>query len=489
MTNEPSARLLRLPFKRPEYFSVPELLISSLAHRAHHRLADSPPIGHGPDTIRPTKSVGYMYRADPRQTSALEVRTTFPQHAELTALGDELKRRGLESDGPGSMLAEAVARSVLGIRLDKTGFQPASPLTPALALLQDPRGVLVKAGPPDFADILESMFAVGASDDGQDSVTARWMSAADRRLEVDPILRGIDASIDVAVLHSAYERRDDLLGLGHEEARVWAGQFSGTPYSWFNRAWAKLTSDAWVDALPARVWVDWATTVLRLTMGLGFLWEASWYENLARAVIDRAVPSTFRELASGVDEPLPWRSRRAAIGTRDVASHIKHRISRGEKARNNLIEWIDEYEKDGHDLSRMTATEFLRRVADEARPREVLSRGMNSSVVAGKTVHETVKYGLQARQSSGEFADYYGILRSHGRRWVLVDPGTEWISVVASLTCPGPSESCTVGDVLTDLTALGMRPEIRDLVELLERAGLARGSADADNAVVVESAF
>jgi hypothetical protein len=42
---------------------------------------------------------------------------------------------------------------------------------------------------------------------------------------------------------------------------------------------------------------------------------------------------------------------------------------------------------------------------------------------------------------------------------------------------------------MTSLAELGLKPDLTDVVVLLERAGLARGSADADQGVVVQSAF
>ena len=72
---------------------------------------------------------------------------------------------------------------------------------------------------------------------------------------------------------------------------------------------------------------------------------------------------------------------------------------------------------------------------------------------------------------------------------MTVDPGTEWIAVVASLACGAPGQESNVRNVMDSLAELGMQPELNDLIALLERAGLARGSADADQAVIVHSAF
>ncbi|WP_229230347.1 hypothetical protein [Sinomonas cyclohexanicum] len=471
---------------------MPELLISSLAHRAYERRQDAPPIGDGSAEKSTGKVAGYMYQADAKQSKFVDVRSTFPTGQKLAQLGELLAQHGrptaLITESTPESLGDAVARSVLGIRIERTGNQPASPLSPSLALLQDARGVLVKRNPPDFAEILEAMFALGSDSsqrEGQ-SASALWLRAVDRRLDHDPVLQAIDGAFMTGILSDGYERRPG--DLGHLEGRQWAGLFPDTPYSWFARVWSALTSDDWVDSLPARVWVDWATTVLRLTMGLGFLWEAAWYERIAAAVIGRSVPATFTELVASVRPPLPWQSSRATVTTRDVASLIKHRLRRGEKVRTYLGARMKEHAK-ARSLAAVSAIDFLRELSDEKGHVEALVKSLADGTDKSKTVYETVKYGLQVREASGPYTDYFGVLKAHGRRFVLVDPGTEWVTVVASLACRGRSRHCTVGDVLADLSRLGMRPELGDLVALLERAGMARGSADADNAVIVERAF
>jgi len=107
---------------------------------------------------------------------------------------------------------------------------------------------------------------------------------------------------------------------------------------------------------------------------------------------------------------------------------------------------------------------------------------------SGNNLWEATKYALLARGTSDQNPDYYGVLHANGR-YLTVDPGTEWVAVVASLACEVPGGATDVGTVLDSLEKLGMRPELSDLVALLERAGMARGSADADRGVMVESAF
>ncbi|WP_156135103.1 hypothetical protein [Arthrobacter sp. L77] len=467
----PKAKHLLLPFNRPEYFSVPEALLSALAWRAYEYASDA----------APTKPTGLMYKAEPKETPYLSLRRTMPEKDSAAALGRGLKDRGLSTEASDLLLGEAAASSVMGIRIEKTGNQPASPMTPALALMQNPRGVLVKKGPPDFGSIIESLFAVGHGIGGpRASATELWLGAADQRLRLDPFLAAVDASMMEAVFEGRTTRRSSIPVA--EESLEWCGYYPDTPFEWFAESWTALTSEAWVEALPARVWVDWATTVLRLATGMGFLWEYAWYEALGQAIIQDSVPETFEELRATVRTPLPWQSHRSSISVRDVGSTIKWRIARGERIRKIVKERLNEVD------ASQDAMEFLREAASSDF-RSSLAAEMAEKKEAGKPVWETVKYGLQVRESSGPFTDYYGILKTRGRRYVVIDPGTEWIAVVASLTCGAPNTQCNVGAVLRDLTKLGMRPELGDLVALLERAGMARGSADADHAVIVESAF
>ncbi|MFP3578737.1 hypothetical protein SB659_04015 [Arthrobacter sp. SIMBA_036] len=472
MTRTAGAHNLILPFNRPEYFSVPEALLSALAWRAY---------GSAPDQEQ-GKALGLMYKAQAKETQYLTLRPTKPEEGAAQALGAQLRGRGISTSASDRLLGDAVSSSVTGIRIEKTGNQPSSPMTPALALMQNPRGVLVKQGPPDFGAIIESLFAVGHPVGGPAmSATELWLRASDQRLELDPLLKSIDASMMSTVFQDKYHRLD-VFPIA-EDSVDWCGLYPGTPYEWFAKSWQALTSKEWVEALPARVWVDWATTVLRLAMGLGFLWEYSWYEALGSVIVRDSVPDTFEELRGMVRSPLPWQSSRSSISVRDVGATIKGRISRGERVRRSLKERIKEVEGDKN------AIEFLRSSAANSDFRQFLAAEITDKKEAGKLVWETVKYGLQVREASGPFTDYYGILKTRGRRYLVIDPGTEWIAVVASLACGAPGTQCNVGDVLRDLTILGMRPELGDLVSLLERAGMARGSADADHAVIVESAF
>ena len=61
--------------------------------------------------------------------------------------------------------------------------------------------------------------------------------------------------------------------------------------------------------------------------------------------------------------------------------------------------------------------------------------------------------------------------------------------MIASLACDKPGGTTTLGAVKERLNYLGLKPDNSELLHELEKAGLARGSADADEAIQVRSAF
>lgn len=473
-----AANNIILPLNRPQYVSVPEAFISSLAWRVHDHSTKAVTEAGVP--------VGYMFRTETSGTKTLKVKATAPEGQGLAAYGHQLVVHGLATNAKYEVdLAAAVLNSVAGVQAEKSKSQAASPVTPAFALLQDMRGFQRTKNPPDLGGILESLFRLGAKEDAGSASAARlWLNAANRRCAIDPLLSTLDKATKVALLEAGYpESPDDndrgrVRTPGNDER----GLFEGTPFSWFAGAWHKLTSDEWVTALPARVWVDWATTVLRLALGQGFLWEAAWYETLARRILS-GQPGDWSALRERVPEILPWKSSRSSVAVRDVAPMLSWRVHRGSKIRKILEDWLYLRQLGQEDvvsvLSTMSADEELKGSLTLA-----LGSGERSAV----NTWEAVKYALLTRDASGPFADYYGLLRSNGR-FLTVQPGTEWMAVVSSLACDGPGKTSDVATLMSSLQDLGLRPEAGDLIQLLEKAGLARGSADADRGVIIESAF
>lgn len=468
----PGIANILLPMNRPQYVSVPEGFISALAWKLFEWDRTSAN-GNIP--------LALMYKTVASPSSKYyELVATAPQEKNYAAFGDALKAFGL---GPeklsSSILGEAVANSVAGIKAEGGKGQAASPISPGFALLQNMRGIQKAGNPPDLAEIMETLYRLGLS--GGVAVTGgvstRWKTASDRRLQSDQLLSAMDSAAKAELLGHGLRIKDqaapDVQGLG------W---FPKTPYAWFVRSWDRLTDPVWVDALPARVWVDWATTVLRLAVGLGFLWESAWYEYVGRTIVGKK-DATWEDLHGGMPDCLPWKSSKGTQSVRDVASVLKWRVNKGTGVRKVLDAWL----KSSGNTELSFAEGWQKMMADDSL-RTDLTEALASREQPGTNNWEAIKYALQTRDSSGPFADYFGMLRQSGR-FLTVEPGTEWIAVVASLACGEPGNETNVGELMTDLREMGLNPELSDVVALLERAGLARGSADADQGVIIRSAF
>jgi hypothetical protein len=463
-----------LDLARPEYVSVPEGFVTALAARAFR-------VDYGVDhDDKHVLAVAYQSNnaEAKRVTPALVFHQTRPMGPGLKEFGDELSASGIESDADQLDLSRAVAGAIAGVRAKNGKVRAAIPLTPALALAQNPRGLAGTRNPPDLGGILETFFLMGAPSaaEGHPTAADRWVDAAERRRAVDRVVHAVDAAAASTFFMATPTRLacDPLIGT--------SDQFAGTPFSWFHRVWVRLCSPAWVDALPARVWVDWANTVLRLAFGLGYLWEVAWYERVARSVVGGGTAGA-EELLRSLGPLLPWKDQTSGISVRDVSSSTKWRVLRSNSVRDTFRDWT---KVNGPFPN---ATEELSAMRSDEDFRVLLTEALSAPPGSNENLWEAINYAMLTREGTGPDADHYGFLRKHGRRFSVPDPGVEWIAAVASLSCPGPGASTDVGQFMRDLRELGLRPTLGDLVVRLEQAGVARGSADADQAVAIAAAF
>jgi len=473
MTQGSSLLFIDLP--RPEYVASPEILISSLAWR---EFAYVDPSASSPQAL--------AYRTDDRTSTKIEFRSTEP--TDMSGWGESLSTAGLKGVEDFAILGAATAVSIAGIRAKKAKGQAATPLTPALALLQDARGMLGKKNPPNIGLILEELYRLGASSFESTSATAasHWRHAAERRLSSDPLLQCIDTAAREFIFGGLIESRRDGSIETPQTRPLLAGD---TPFTWFHVAWSRITSDDWVDALPSRRWVDWASTVLRAAIAFGYLWQSRYNEEVARAVIGGSLNNEIESpeaIVERINPVAPWVNRSEQVSVRDVGSRLKASVRRGSNV--NLV--FKEWRRHNNELEgSSSAQELLEIMSTDGHLVDALLGALGSKRDAGKLTWEAIRYSLQVRDRSGPFADHYGLFASRGTRYLLVDPGVEWIAVMASLVASGPGSRTTLGDVQRSLRSLGLEVELPQLVDALESAGLARGSADADQAVIVETAY
>lgn len=466
-------RSVYLGLARPQYVSVPEGFLTALAARAFK--ADYK-VDPGPLAL----AMAYESKAAAAgtRTKTLAFHQTMPHGESALKFAEELERAGLEADADQLVLAQAVAAGIAGARPKDGKVRATIPMTASLALGQNLPGLVGSKNPPDLAGILETFFQMGApaGSDGGPGAADRWVTAIDHRRDVDKVIRAIDIAVTKTFYATAPARAGAVSLSDTTDA------FAGTPFAWFYRTWNNLCSTSWVEALPARVWVDWANTVLRLSFAMGYLWEVAWYEVVARSVVGDDAQSPD-DLMARVGPLVPWREQTAGVSLRDVASSTKWRVMRSNGIRNRIREWVD---TNGPFLDAAAELEAMR--ADEELS-ALLTESLSEPSGTNDNLWEAINYSLLAREGTGADADHYGFLRKHGRRYSVPDPGIEWVAAIASLSCPAPGATTDVGHLLKDLRQLGLRPELGDLVIRLEQAGVARGSADADQAVAIEAAF
>jgi len=467
-------RSVDLGLPRPQYVSVPEGFIVALASQEYRQLVEAA------DPEEPALALAYESARAGTSTKTLRFKATKPVGERLEAFSTHLELAGLSVDDDQRDLGEAVASAIAGVETQAGKARSSVPMTVNLALLQNMSGLVGTKNPPDTAKILETFFAMG-SPAGRPALRAAecWVGASKHRRSIDPLVRVIDDAVGESLLDAPAGMREaprageDL----SDEA------FARTPFSWFYRTWTKLCRDEWVEALPARVWVDWASAVLRLAFGMGYLWEVSWYEVVSRAVLLNE-PVDEVALSRSIGALVPWRDAAAAVSVRDIAAATRWRVMRSQDVRAVITGWTED---DNHQFPNVV--EQMRGMASDKGFVQKLGAAVSGGGSSNENLWEAINYTLRTRAGTGETTDHYGLWRKHGPRYSVPDPGVEWMAAVASLACPGPGGSTNVGQMMADLRELGLRPELGDLLSRLERAGMARGSADADQAVEIRSAF
>jgi len=491
------------PLNRPEYARTPEMLASALARdltRSEKR---------GPDSPKDPPSdpvVGYVFeKTDPRERKTLQIRQTRPVGEEFQEWVSLLRRCGLEAPDEGMAIAgNVLLDSLRGITAARALGRAAVPLVPGTALLQDARGMHAKKAPPNYGRIFNQMYVAGSEKPTREhDASVMWFRTASKQSR-HPTIRVLDeASRHIGELGegriSLPVDLDDRAGDPLRPPPEWLSG-TPTPFEWFRCAWDTVCLDDWRRALPRRRWADWATTVLRTALGLGFLWEARFYRALAQQVLSRSPDprDAAEEVLSDRLPLLDWKLEETPLGIRDVNSRMRRVIIDGVECRaflgdlqedelqglaqsdgfrgpDGLSEWIAGFR------AFLEANPRRRDSLADCFGRNQLSRHAN--------VIETVRYALSTRREFGPEADFYGLLRTRSRRFRVVQPGPEWIVVIASLAGKLPGNSITLRELRRRLAGMGLRPQREVLVRELEQAGLTQSSHDADDAIRVSAGF
>jgi hypothetical protein len=400
--------------------------------------------------------------------------------------------------GRDGALSEAIAYELEGIAAPGSKRVAAVPVVIASGLLQSVSGVVGSVHPEDYAGILHQIFQAGRGNlDGQ-TCGSHLVNAMQQRIKTDPFLSAVESSVRDGILRPQIDSSTPLepgapVGV-RKVQQDWnypswlQGQ---TPFSWFSDAWIKLTNQDWVDVLPPRRWVDWLATSARLSLGMSVLWQARYWDEIGELIQNDSADISIASLVERVslDPLIQWEESTSGLRQRNVQPDYRSLIARGGYVENFLQSRIrakDISKKDSFEeaIVKLRTKEFRQMLRSD------LNRGQNGPKF--KRRRDAVESCLTARSVTGRYADHYGFLVRHGRGTAMfrvVDPSSEVLALVASLSCGTPNGECSVGDVRRSLRQLGLRPSIPELVRRLESAGLCRDSADASDSIRVKSAF
>jgi hypothetical protein len=209
-----------------------------------------------------------------------------------------------------------------------------------------------------------------------------------------------------------------------------------------------------------------------------------WYEELAAAILgSNAVHQSDVLGAVKLGAPLlDWRASNEGDSLRDIAEPVRTVIAHGVAIRSALDARSVHFED----------VPFSEQIQNLRQNRDLMDALKQSASAAftskADAMWESIKYALIVRSDGGEQSDHYGVIKTRGR-FSVVEPASEWIACMASLSCPGPKSIGSLGDFSKSLSSLGLRPSRNLLLSSVEKIGLARGAADADQAVEIESAF
>lgn len=381
----------------------------------------------------------------------------------------------------------------------------AVPLTLEVALLQDRRGVTGKKNPANIARILEQLYSLGG---GKDSVAECWHASMVNAgsTGLPPWANAAFGAIVPAPFEDAAGKlRKGILSVpGAEERKPgWLGEVHQSPFSWFARNWYKLCHGGWIEAMPRRRWTDWASCVARTAIATGFLFEMHVARRLAAAIVaeDGDPRQAVANILADARTLLPWNAGLSRSAS-DVGPVI-NRLSGAGTASLDLLERLTSRDdSDLGDLDVPTIACFDSREdglaiwLEQARAKvrgndsvkDAVTEALSAGVVGGaRNTRETIRYSLLDRGTSVG-TDLYALLKSAGNlTWV--EPGQEWLIVVASLCADKPGGVCRLGDLKASLAELGISASTPTVISLLEKYGMARSSHDADDALEIQAGF
>lgn len=495
-----------LPLDRPEYAKQTEALLTDLLWR-------SPGSRLG--------SLG-LFELLPKASERLVYQILHGNAGRLVETGDLLSDLDVSElintaghSTSGRDIADSVLTAVRAPRARGLRSEAVVPVYTDLVALQTLHGMVNKANPANLAKITETVGCLGGSP-GFGAVAMAYASAVHRRAQDAEGLSYLGTALANRVASHVWDRLcPSQSASGSEWPAPEAGetdasfspsgpaplaQLTATPFSWFWSHWYTLCGpdSQWCDRLPERRFVDWSLCLLRTGLSFAYVWEARFYTRLRSVLEARAngndhspdLRALNRFLEDG-ETLVRYQPRSVPATQKEVWKPLSRLLAEGYMARAVVRDELADHTfspADGESLQEAVGRWIL------AVPKSTLDAFKEREEPDARTAtnqKEFVRYLLQPRSADDDALDqadlYYLLKRNTQSTWL--EPGPEWLVVVASLLADHPEGEVTLGELLSDLSRLGISISKIDLVALLEAAGLTTDSPDADEALVVEAAF
>jgi hypothetical protein len=522
-----------IPLQRPEYTKQSEALLTDLIwHSNGSSLSRDDTASPGStgylrklaNLKRKDKSLPAMHRLIPRHvTGNTHVIQTFPvaQNANIDQV--------VAAPTGASSLTKAFLESILAPKSRGDRSIACVPIHPQAVVFQSLQGLVNKNAPPNMADAIEVMGQLGgATYNGE--VATKFLELLTTSTKPSEGLTGLLDALFPVIAKYTWESLPTLptvesISPQNPSLPAWPSSIQPlqpsssqsfplmpahklTPFNWFWENWKTLYDPAtgWFDKLPSRRFIDWSLCLLRTGLAFSYLWEADFFCKLQACIIEKVkTPGLSRELDSllamfreGPSLAI-FEKPSVPIRQKDTWKSLSSQLARGYEVRKILKNWLDQHLQPStapQSFSRFDAFVEYWLNTTPTSLLENLVHELQSIDLKPDTAINTkyfVRYLLQPRSSSDDLvdqADFYYLARTNSKEssfWF--QPGPEWLVVVTSLQCKKPGGKCTLRNVLDDISRLGIQVERSVLVSMLEEAGLSMDSPDADNALVINSAF
>lgn len=489
-----------LGLNRPQYANMPEILISSLAWS----LVEGTNRGEKLSLVLEEGGEAFdavAFDSYGHATSSMKIGYTRPgaPSKRWERLLDVIAETFDLPEKEAGDAAQLLVNDLRALRPTKSKTFAAIPLDATAALLQDRSGLLRTPGPANYAAIIERMFVLGGGRGsaarpmveamkGEGAGHPNWLASALREMSPEYTAVAVDR---LARLDDGEEMQ------GGERPRWLEG--TPTPFTWFAESWPNLCDGGWTERMPRRRWVDWASCVLRTTLGMGFLFEMNLVRRMVQAVASDEPADAVAEAALGYGDALMRWDDTSRVSDRSVREQIRSAAYEGTAVMDLLKAWTanegcpstSDFLQDEKGLQNwLSAARAWARTRGTAKVLRELAEAMESAgdSRSANNVDETIFYALRERSEGPSASDHYAMLRQRGRYFV-VDPGQEWLVAISALAGDRSARVTRAADVQEQLMHLRLQPGLPNIIRRLEASGLARGSHDADGAVEVQIAF